>query len=64
MNATIEEINEKMDARMEKMDEKIGKQKDNIITSLSEKFQMEVEANKNETPMDRRELSRTDGNDR
>mgnify|MGYP005985638939 FL=1 len=46
MNATIEEINEKMDARMEKMDEKIGKQKDNIITSLSEKFQMEVEANK------------------
>ena len=46
MNATIEEMNEKMDARMEKMDEKIGKQKDNIITSLSEKFQMEVEANK------------------
>ena len=33
---------------MEKTDEKIDKQKDDIITSLSEKFQKEVEANKNE----------------
>ena len=33
---------------MEKTDEKIDKQKDDIIISLSEKFQKEVEANKNE----------------
>ena len=48
MNATKEEMNEKMNARMEKMEGKIDMQKDAIVTSLNEKFQMEVKANKNE----------------
>ncbi|KAJ3652503.1 hypothetical protein Zmor_018460 [Zophobas morio] len=43
MKATIEEVN----GKMEMMDTKIDKQKDDIFTSLSEKFQKEVEANKN-----------------
>ena len=42
MNAIIEEVNENMDARMETMDAKIDKQKDDIITSLTEKFQKET----------------------
>ncbi|XP_063920956.1 uncharacterized protein LOC135135765 [Zophobas morio] len=48
MEARNKEMDEKMDGRMEKTDEKIDKQKHAIITSLSEKFQMEVEANQNE----------------
>ena len=56
MNITIEEMNEKMDARMEKMAEKIDKQKDDMITSLSEKFQKEVEANKNKIEEIREEM--------
>mgnify|MGYP005986932307 FL=1 len=42
MNAIIEEVNENMDARMETMDAKIDKQKDDIITRLTEKFQKET----------------------
>ena len=41
MNATIEAINEKI----EMMDAKVDKQKDDIITSLTD---MDMEANKNE----------------
>ena len=55
LDAEIEETTEKMDARdekikekMEMMNAKIDKQKDDIITSLTEKFQMEVETNKSE----------------
>ena len=40
--------NKEMDEKMEMMDAKIDKQKDDIITSLTKKFQTEVEANKNE----------------
>ena len=40
--------NKEMDEKMEMMDAKIDKQKDDIISSLTEKFQKEVEANKSE----------------
>mgnify|MGYP005985843369 CR=1 FL=1 len=36
-----------MNEKMEMMDAKIDKQKDDLITSLNEKFQMDIEANKN-----------------
>ena len=38
----------KMNKKMEMIDAKIDKQKDDIITSLIEKFQKEVEVNKSE----------------
>ena len=44
MNARNKEIDEKM----EMMDAKIDKQKDDIITRLNQKFQMDIEANQNE----------------
>ena len=55
MDARNKEMKEEMGGRMEVMNEKLemmdtktDKQKDNIFTSLIEKFQKEVEANKNE----------------
>ena len=55
MNATIEEVREriyardkKMNAKIEEINEKIDKQKDDIITNLTENFEKEVVANKNE----------------
>ena len=39
---------EKMNAKMDVRDAKIDKQKDDIITSLTEKFQTDIQANKNE----------------
>ncbi|KAJ3652754.1 hypothetical protein Zmor_018691 [Zophobas morio] len=52
MKSTIEEVN----GKMEIMDAKIDKQKDDILTSLGEKFQKEVEANKNEIEEIREEM--------
>ena len=51
MNGTIEKVN----GKMEMMDTKIDKQKDDIITS-SEKFQKEVKANENEIEEIRAEM--------
>ena len=50
INAEIEEMNEKMDARDERMNEKMEMMdvKINKQISVTEKFQKDVEANKNE----------------
>ncbi|KAJ3656409.1 hypothetical protein Zmor_015489 [Zophobas morio] len=53
MGSRIEEVN----GKMEMMDTKIDKQKDDIITGLSEKFQKKVEANKNEIEEIREEMN-------